>query len=155
MRTWTFRLAGAVAVAAFVAAIAAPANAHVKPAPQRHYHYDLSQVAGNQDLSNAVIVGGTEIMRYRLPAGGYSPQQRADATQQRINRLLGQGPIYPSDIVAEPYGGDAVVMVKGQLLFTADQATAALNQSTPLELAQTWADRMRQVLPDLTKPTGG
>jgi hypothetical protein len=49
-------------------------------------------------------------------------------------------------------GNEAVVLVKGQLLFTADWATARYNQSTPLQIANMWADHMRSVLPSLTQP---
>ena len=41
---------------------------------------------------------------------------------------------------------------KGQLLFTADNATARFNQMTPRQLAEHWAARMRAVLPTLTQP---
>ena len=101
--------------------------------------------------SNAVFVGGTPIMRVRVAAGGMSPNQRADQIQQRVNKVLGQGPITVSDIAVEPAGNEAVVNVKGQLLLTADWATARYNQSTPMELAQKWADTMRGILPSLTQ----
>ena len=112
-------------------------------------------VVASTDMSNAtlVFVGGQPIMRYRVSAGGFTPEQRADETQLRVNKLLGQGPIAASDITVEPQGDDAVVLVKGQLLFTADAATAQLNDSTSMDLANIWASRMRTVLPDLTYPT--
>lgn len=102
--------------------------------------------------SNAVFVGGTPIMRVRVASGGYSPSQRATQIQERVNKLLGQGPIHPTDITVQPAGNEAVVDVKGQLLFTADWATARFNQATPMQLASMWAEHMRQVLPSLTKP---
>ena len=102
--------------------------------------------------SNAVFVGGTPIMRVRVASGGYSPAQRASHIQARVNKFLGQGPIHPEDITVQPAGNEAVVLVKGQLLFTADWATARFNQATPMQLASMWADHMRQVLPGLTQP---
>jgi hypothetical protein len=125
----------------------------------RHYHVAVGQIAPptievSNDMSSAtaVFLGGTPIMRFRVAAGGYTPEERADKTQQRLNTLLGEGPIYPSDITVAMQGDDALVLVKGQLLFTADTETAAYNQSTPLELANMWAARMRSVLPELTAP---
>lgn len=115
---------------------------------------DAGAAARAAATSNEVFVGGTVILRVREAAGGFSPEQRAASIQERVNRLLGTGPIQPSDVTVEPMGSEAVVRVKGQLLFTADQQTAKLNQSTPMELANTWADHMRQVLPSLTRPTG-
>ena len=101
--------------------------------------------------ANAVFIGGTPIMRVRVAAAGYSPEQRASAIQERLNRILAHGPIHPSDITASAQGAEAVVRVKGRLLFTADMATARYNQATPLELANQWADHMRVVLPGLTQ----
>ena len=90
-------------------------------------------------------------MRVRIAAAGYSPEQRAAAIQERLNRILAHGPIHPSDITVAALGTDAVVRVKGRLLFTADRTTARFNQATPLELANMWADHMRSVLPGLTE----
>ena len=99
---------------------------------------------------NAVFIGGTPIMRVRVAAAGYSPDQRATAIQARLNRILAHGPIYPSDITVSPFGDEAVVRIKGHLLFTADMATARYNEATPMELANMWAEHMRAVLPGLT-----
>ena len=101
--------------------------------------------------ASAVFIGGTPIMRVRVAAAGYSPEQRASAIQERLNRILAHGPIHSSDIIASAQGAEAVVRVKGRLLFTADMATARYNQATPLELANQWADHMRAVLPRLTQ----
>ena len=45
----------------------------------------------------AVFVGGTPIMRVRVGAAGYSPTQRARQYQLRLNQILAQGPIRPTD----------------------------------------------------------
>lgn len=107
---------------------------------------------GAAQNSNAVFVGGTPIMRVRVASGGYSPTQRATQIQERVNKFLGQGPISPDDISVQQSGNEAVVQVKGQLLFTADWATARFNHTTPMALATIWADHMRRVLPSLTQP---
>ncbi len=111
----------------------------------------LAQGQGGAN-SNAVLVGGTPIMRVRVASGGYSPEQRAVQIQERVNKFLGMGPIRPDDITVRPLGNEAVVNVKGQLLFTADWATAHFNHSTPVQLANMWAAHMREVLPGLTQP---
>jgi len=122
----------------------APANA---PEPN-----DISS-ASSSDSQTSVFVGGTSIMRVRFASGGFTAEQRARSIQQRVNKLLGQGPIDPTDITVQLVDPtDAAVYVKGQLLFTADKATANFNSSTPMVLAQSWASTMRRVLPDLTKP---
>lgn len=112
----------------------------------------LAGGAGVQAQSNAntVFIGGTPIMRVRVAAAGYSPERRATAIQERLNRILAHGPILPEDITVSPLGNEAVVRVKGQLLFTADMATARYNGASPMNLANQWAAHMRAVLPGLT-----
>lgn len=100
---------------------------------------------------NAVFIGGTPIMRVRVADAGYSPDQRASAIQEWLNRIFAHSPIHPSDITTSAEGAEAVMRVKGRLLFTADMATAHYNQATPIELANQWADHMRAVLPELTQ----
>jgi|GEM_PF-1548500 len=107
-----------------------------------------AQAASN---ANAVFIGGTPIMRVRVAAAGYSPEQRAAAIQERLNQILAHGPISATDITTSMQGAEAVVRVKGRLLFTADTATAHYNQATPLVLANQWAAHLRGVLPDLTR----
>lgn len=109
-------------------------------------------VRGQSATSSTVFVGGTEVMRVRVATGGMSTSQRAALIQERVNKFLGQGPIRPADISVAPRGNEAVVLVKGQLLFTADWATARFNRTTPMLLANGWAERMRAVLPSLTQP---
>jgi hypothetical protein len=118
---------------------------------QQHDRAGSPLTFGGPSNANAVFVGGTPIMRVRFGAAGYTAAQRAAAIQDRLNLLLGQGPIAASDITTEQQGSDAVVMVKGQLLFTADKATAAFDTEKPLALANGWADRLRSVLPGLTE----
>jgi hypothetical protein len=101
--------------------------------------------------ANAVFIGGTPIMHVRVAAAGYSTEQRASAIQARLNRILAHGPILPSDITVSSLGAEAVVRVKGRLLFTADMGTARYNKATPPELAKQWADHLRAVLPGLTQ----
>ncbi len=108
------------------------------------------RVAHAAPNSNAVFIGGTPIMRVRVPVAGYTAEQRASAIQERLNHILASGPIHPEDITVSALGNEAVVKVKGQLLFTADHATARFNQATPMQLAAQWADHMKAVLPGLT-----
>ena len=105
-----------------------------------------------ESTSNSVFVGGTPIMRVRIGGGGFTPAQRAAQIQERVNRVLSHGPIQPADISVARRGGEAVVLVKDELLLTADAATARFNRTSPLLLAQTWAENMRRVLPSLTEP---
>ncbi len=106
---------------------------------------------GGPSTANAVFLGGTPIMRVRVGAAGYTPDERASAIQARLNLLLGEGPITPDEITTAQSGSDAVVLVKGQLLFTADTETARVNSTSTTDLASSWAERLRSVLPGLTE----
>ena len=164
MRTMNMTAKTLSAATAGILLLCAPAfgATHMRSTPTRHYHMDVMPtptppVVASTDMTNATLVflGGTPIMRFRVAASGDSRLNiRADqpGSQRSQQSLLGQGPIYQSDITVEPLGDEAVVLVKGQLLFTADNATAQFNSSTPMELANIWADRMRNVLPGLTAP---
>jgi hypothetical protein len=101
--------------------------------------------------ANAVFVGGTPIIRIRVASGGMTPEERASAIQDRVNEILGEGPIMVSDVTVGPVGNEDAVYVKGKLILTADMETAKFNHSTPLALANTWADNLRGVLPGLTE----
>jgi hypothetical protein len=99
-----------------------------------------------------VYAAGTPVMTVRAAAGGYTPAERADHIQNRLNYILGLAPIFPSDIEVVPSGQDVLVTVKNRLLFTADPDAAKANDSTPLDLANTWAVELKRILPTLTRP---
>ena len=101
--------------------------------------------------SNAVFIGGTPIMRVYAASSGYTPHQRAAAVQERLNQVLAEGPIHPTDITVSPMGNAAAVRVKGHLMFTATPADASRNHVTPMIVASQLAARMRTVLPGLTQ----
>ena len=101
--------------------------------------------------SNAVFIGGTPIMRVYAAAGGYTPHQRAAAVQERLNQVLAEGPIHPTDITVSAMGNTATVRVKNHLMFTANPADASRSHLTPLLVANQLAGRMRTVLPGLTQ----
>lgn len=105
------------------------------------------------DAPSATVVyaAGTPVMTVRTAAGGYSAEERASHIQNRLNLTLGMAPIYPSDVTVTPSGQDVLVMVKDRLVFTADPDEARANDSTPAGLAITWADELKQVLPNLTR----
>ncbi|HEY3332309.1 MAG TPA: hypothetical protein VGK19_19930 [Capsulimonadaceae bacterium] len=107
-------------------------------------------MSDDRTTATDVFLGGTEFIRYRNSAAGYTATQRATETQERLNLILGLGPIKPSDIKAVQTKSAAVVTVKGHLLYTADPATACVNKTTPIELAKDWATATRSLLPGLT-----
>jgi hypothetical protein len=133
------------------------ASGNVRHHRHRMMHMPMPMAGnGTTDTSNLVLVGGTPILRVYEGAGGFTAEERATEIQERVNNLLGQGPITAKDVTVAMQGDDAVVLVKGQLLFTASwqDADMAMANSTPMDLANIWAARMRTILPSLTSPTG-
>jgi hypothetical protein len=106
------------------------------------------------DTSTLVFIGGIPILRIRTPLAGKGPQQRAQEVQLRLNHTLSVGPVMPTDFTVGQVQGDWVVLFKGQRFLTADAEAARLNHTTPEALANEWAARMRQIVPDLTRPHG-
>jgi hypothetical protein len=91
-------------------------------------------------------------MRVRFPSAGFTPQERAATIQRRLDKLIDQGPIQADDIYTQDYDAtDTGVYVKGHLLFMADSMTAKFNKTSAHELAESWAETMRRLLPSLTK----
>ena len=114
----------------------------------------LAAKGGATDTSNLVFVGGTPILRIRTGWVGKSAQQRAQEVQLRLNHALSVGPVKPSDITVGQIQSDWVVLFQGKRFLTADAQSAHLEHSAPQALAERWAARMRQVLPELTRPHG-
>ncbi|HEX5323719.1 MAG TPA: hypothetical protein VFW40_08030 [Capsulimonadaceae bacterium] len=136
----------------------APAqNATVQPAAS------YKPLAGQQGQSawspvtntwNLAFVGGTPILRVRSAWAGFDPHVRAMMVQQRVNNALSVGPVHPGEITVGQLQGDWCVLFRGRRFLTADLTTARQEHSNPKALAMRWAHRMRQVIPNLTRPTG-
>ena len=72
--------------------------------------------------------------------------------QEHLTVAMAQGPIYPKDITVAKMQDDWCVLVHGRRLLTADGLAAKRQQTDPQALAEQWAVRPRQVLPELTRP---
>jgi hypothetical protein len=105
--------------------------------------------AAAQTDETAIDLGGQVVMRIRIGAGGYSPQQRADAVRARLAPILGFAGLKPADVSVRQTrpGQDAAIYVRNSLLITVDRSLAGANGTTPEGLARVWADRLRTVLP--------
>ncbi len=108
--------------------------------------------APKNDTSAEVIIGGTLIHTVRTGWGGKTAKQRATEVQIRLNKMLAQGPMTPTDFTVGQRDGDWCVLFRGKRFLTADPASAAQNQCSPQALAGQWAAHLDKVLPELTKP---
>jgi hypothetical protein len=93
-----------------------------------------------------LTLGGVTILQFRAAAGGFSPEERRSELQSRVVEILSHEELNPSDVrvVIGPGGHSATVQVGPLLFVTATEADARANQSTPEELANTWAQNLRR-----------
>lgn len=101
------------------------------------------------DESVAVGIGSTKIVTV-AGVQGMTLAQRGRALQARLVDILsvlraGQDP----QVRVEVEEGGPVIFVKGIRFLTVTQADGRLHKSTPLSLAQLWAERLEKVLPQI------
>ena len=94
-----------------------------------------------------VKLAGYTLFRMRCPSAGYSISERAAAIQRRANDLLTAEGIDLSTVKVVPIGNEAAIYVAGNLLVTVDNCTAKANGTTPIKLANIWADRLKKIYP--------
>jgi hypothetical protein len=141
----------------FAAAVLCASVAAVQAAPaviRSSAVIEASGAASVDNTSNLVFIGGISILRIHTAWVGRSPELRAQQVQERVNSVLSVGPVYPRDFTVGEVQGDWAVLFRGRRLFTADAATAKLENTPAQVLATEWAKYARQILPDLTRPTG-
>lgn len=102
-----------------------------------------------------LTLGGYNIFCLRGTAGGLTPAQRVDVIMGRVEPLLGNPVIRPSDVVVYLPPADSrvnrypVIYALGRRVVTVDPATVKDSGliETPLQAATQWAKRLQQVLP--------
>ena len=98
-----------------------------------------SQVISGMTVGEVVVNNDVPI-RMRFSAGGYTPAERADTIAARLREI---GDYQPADVQTGIVNGEAVVLIKGQLVATADSRHVAANNTTPINLAMAWRDNFR------------
>lgn len=97
--------------------------------------------------NGSVMLGGYMLFRMRCPSARYSISQRASLIQRRANDLLTVDGIDMSKVKVMLVGKDAAIYVDGSLLVTIDECTAKANGTTPIRLANIWANRLKKIYP--------
>lgn len=110
-----------------------------------------SAANSEQREQNGIYWAGFLLFRVRCSAAGIAQQARINAIQQRANDLLTQNALDLASIKVVKSGNDALLYAGGRVLITVDTCTASQNKTSPMELAQRWANRMKEVYP-LVKP---
>lgn len=98
------------------------------------------------------VLGGKEVFYIRASAAGYSPKQRWEILQRRIVQILKAPNAVSQPVEVAKKGRDATITIGGKLLITATLHDARVNKTTVSKLADTWAKKVREVLP-LADPT--
>ena len=115
----------------------------------------LGPVAAQTAPPAYLNLGGYNIFCLRGTAGGLTPAQRIDVIMSRVEPLLGNPVIRPSDVVVYLPPADSrvnrypVIYALGRRVVTVDPATVKDSGlvETPLQAATLWAKRLQQVLP--------
>lgn len=99
--------------------------------------------------AGVVSIGGKVVMRLRGSAGGMDTEQRVDAIEDRLTKIVSVPDIKPSSVVVyTPSGEPPVIFVLGRRLITVDKATVkSAGGGDAKELAIQWAKRLQQILP--------
>jgi len=101
-----------------------------------------------QDLNfGAIYVCNEIVLRIRFPADSQSILQRRQIVNERIIEAYRKQQITPSNIQVRPAGGEWAIYVGSQLIITADREHARTNGTTPRLLAETWAAKLRELMP--------
>src|SRR5690348_14670902 len=87
------------------------------------------------DNSNKVVIGSDCVVQFRTSSGGFTPEQRADAVQTRLNNILSDTTWTPADIHVNYVHSDASIMVGSHLFVTITAADAKASASTVRDVA--------------------
>ncbi|MHB0997984.1 MAG: hypothetical protein ACYC27_01960 [Armatimonadota bacterium] len=103
-------------------------------------------------MSEKVVVANELVAIARVPAGGFSAQERIDRINERLAYILGNEPLAPRDIRAVRMRGSMAIMVGSELLMTVTSQDAKANNTTITGLTQIWLDQARAAIPQ-ARPT--
>ena len=108
---------------------------------------------GSQDYQSSttttIALAGEDVMRIRTGVPGWSAEQRTEAIRLRLIPIQSIKDLDAGDIqVAALPAGERAITVRGRLLATIDRQLAAENNATPGALANAWAEKLRETLPE-------
>lgn len=141
-------LVGLVAAAALFALSVVYSGSPLPVSSPAYAEADAGQQAVTHVVSGTggeVAIDGSVVIRMRAPAGGYSPDERAEIIRERLRVLVGAG-IEPEGVYAGMMRGFPAVMAGESLIITADAEHARMNRSSQAQLAEEWATRVAAAL---------
>jgi len=87
------------------------------------------------------------IMRYRVPAAGLTPLQRAAETRRRMVMAIDGAPLRSSSVTMSMRSGMPVIVANGVVLATVTPADARANATTQMDVARVWLRNFQMRLP--------
>jgi hypothetical protein len=107
----------------------------------------LATFAGAFTMSEKIVVANQLVAISRVPAGGFTADQRIDRVNERLAYILGYERLAPRDIYAVRMGHDRAIFVGNKLLVTVTPADARANHATVAELTRYWIRNARMAIP--------
>jgi|SRR5579872_3610184 len=93
-------------------------------------------------------VAGKQVLRLHASAGDWTPQQRVEALDERVNEILSKdGTLRANEIVLQHTHGQVYITVRGTVLVTVLPGDAEPNHTSREKLAQVWLTNLRNTLP--------
>lgn len=93
-----------------------------------------------------ITLGDIVVMRLRVGAGKYTPEQRAGVVQERVNEFLAMHDVKAKDVRVEKLSEGPTIFVRKIKLVTVTKEDAQAAGTTPLELAKNWAHRLMGII---------
>ena len=107
----------------------------------------IASAAGAFTMSEKVVSANDLVAIARVPAGGFSAQERIDRVNERLAYIYGFEPLDPGSITAVRSGSDMIIKVGRSTLITVTPADARANNSTVEGLTRVWLQHAREALP--------
>lgn len=114
----------------------------------------LSCSIARSESSGEVYLAGFLLLRIRCGAGPYTLEERTSKLQHRANSLLELGK-HVSEFTVKKTGKDVAIYADKEIFLTVAPGDAKANSTTVERLAQTWAQRIREIYPQATPEKPG
>lgn len=111
-------------------------------------------IAWSQSSSGEVYLAGFMLLRIRCGAGPYTLEDRVSKLQHRANDLLELGK-HVTAFTVKKTGSDVAIYADKDIFLTVAPGDAKANGTTVGSLAQTWAQRIREIYPQATPEKPG
>lgn len=147
MRTWMGVMIAAVMVVVMVtASLAGAEGSSPQPAEEPSPVPAATGPATAAPQPQEIVAGGIVILRLRVTVGGMTPAQRTGALYERLNTIISDREVKPSQVKAVRKGNDWLVMAGPHLFVTVTTPEAKANKTTPERLAQIWASNLGKAI---------